>query len=179
MEQSDDTPFNRGKLMNIGFTETLTLGSPNHCFIFHDVDLLPQSDQNIYACTHQPRHMYSALDTFRYHLPYRRLFGGAIAMQKIHFEKVNGFSNIFAGWGGEDDDLYNRLEEKGLEIIRFSPTVASYVMMPHHTAVPSPNRWEHLADSLIQLRKDGLSNVKYIVNNHELRSLYTYYDVSM
>lgn len=25
------------------------------------------------------------------------------------FRKINGFSNAFWGWGGEDDDLWNRL----------------------------------------------------------------------
>lgn len=29
-------------------------------------------------------------------------------MTKEQYEAVNGFSNIFYGWGGEDDDLYNR-----------------------------------------------------------------------
>lgn len=29
-------------------------------------------------------------------------------MTKEQYETVNGFSNIFYGWGGEDDDLYNR-----------------------------------------------------------------------
>ncbi len=24
------------------------------------------------------------------------------------FEKINGYSNEFYGWGGEDDDLYRR-----------------------------------------------------------------------
>lgn len=27
------------------------------------------------------------------------------------FESVNGFSNAFSGWGGEDDDLSNRFDE--------------------------------------------------------------------
>ena len=64
VEQSDATTFNRAKLLNIGFVETLKIAKLD-CFIFHDVDLLPQNDFNIYACTHHPRHMYSAVDTFR------------------------------------------------------------------------------------------------------------------
>ena len=98
-------------------------------------------------------------------------------MQAEHFEEVNGFSNIFTGWGGEDDDLYNRLEEKGLTIIRFDPSVASYVMMPHYHAVPSPNRWDHLAESLVQFRQDGISTVEYTLEDYELKPLYTHYIV--
>jgi len=35
--------------------------------------------------------------------------GGVVAFSKHQFEKVNGFSNQFWGWGGEDDDLALRV----------------------------------------------------------------------
>ena len=54
--------------------------------------------------------------TFRYNLPYTGLFGGAIALTSEQFKKVNGFSNVFYGWGGEDDDFYSRLQTKGLKV---------------------------------------------------------------
>jgi predicted glycosyltransferase involved in capsule biosynthesis len=41
-------------------------------------------------------------------MPYGYIFGGVEAIWKEHFEKVNGFSNKYWGWGGEDDDLYHR-----------------------------------------------------------------------
>ena len=31
-----------------------------------------------------------------------------MALSKGQFEHVNGFSNQFYGWGGEDDDMYRR-----------------------------------------------------------------------
>ena len=43
-----------------------------------------------------------------FRLPYASIFGGAGSFKKEHFEKINGFSNKFWGWGGEDDDLYKR-----------------------------------------------------------------------
>ena len=44
-----------------------------------------------------------------YRLPYATIFGGVGAFVKDDFQKLNGFSNLFFGWGGEDDDLYKRL----------------------------------------------------------------------
>lgn len=41
-------------------------------------------------------------------VPYEGIFGGVTAFKAEHFERVNGFSNQFYGWGGEDDDMYNR-----------------------------------------------------------------------
>lgn len=63
VEQSSDGSFNRAKLMNVGFTEALKLYEWD-CFVFHDVDLLPMDDRNLYTCPDQPRHMSVAVDTF-------------------------------------------------------------------------------------------------------------------
>ena len=41
-------------------------------------------------------------------LAYTGLIGGATAFRTKHFEQVNGFTNKFFGWGGEDDDMWQR-----------------------------------------------------------------------
>lgn len=65
IEQEGEGPFNRAMLMNIGYTEALKLADYD-CFIFHDVDLLPEDDRNVYTCPEQPRHMSVAVDVFHY-----------------------------------------------------------------------------------------------------------------
>ena len=43
-----------------------------------------------------------------FRLKYPTIFGGVTAFTSQQFEKVNGFSNIFYGWEGEDDDMQSR-----------------------------------------------------------------------
>lgn len=67
IEPIKNLTFNRGLLMNIGFIESLKITNEKwDCFIFHDVDLIPEDDRNIYSCPEQPRHMSSAVNTFHY-----------------------------------------------------------------------------------------------------------------
>lgn len=63
IEQFDNKLFNRAKLLNIGAKVALEFGFP--CLILHDVDLLPLTRGNLYACTNLPRHMSANLDIFR------------------------------------------------------------------------------------------------------------------
>ena len=39
---------------------------------------------------------------------YTYIFGGAVLFKPYEFEQVNGFSNLYYGWGGEDDDMSGR-----------------------------------------------------------------------
>jgi len=39
---------------------------------------------------------------------YTSFFGGVNSFRPDHFQLINGFSNRFYGWGGEDDDLLYR-----------------------------------------------------------------------
>lgn len=47
------------------------------------------------------RHMSHAVSTLNYRLPYETIFGGVSALTTEQMKKVNGFSNLYFGWGGE------------------------------------------------------------------------------
>jgi len=56
--------FNRGKLLNIGFTEA-EKDYPYDCYLFHDIDQILENDKNLYRCRERPMHLsrfYSAKD---------------------------------------------------------------------------------------------------------------------
>ena len=59
------TRFNRALLMNIGYAEASKQANYS-CYIFHDVDLLPEDDRNLYSCPEHARHMSAAVDKFHY-----------------------------------------------------------------------------------------------------------------
>lgn len=54
--------------MNIGFKEAQKQLNRFQCFIFHDVDLLPEDDGNTYACPEvgKPRQMAFSIDIYDY-----------------------------------------------------------------------------------------------------------------
>ena len=54
--KAGDATFNRAKLLNVGYLEALKDHAWD-CFIFHDVDLVPENDHNLYTCDSQPKHM--------------------------------------------------------------------------------------------------------------------------
>jgi len=53
--------------------------------------------------------MSSSINVWRYNLLYHGAFGGVISILADQFQKVNGFSNLYFGWGAEDDDFLLRL----------------------------------------------------------------------
>ncbi len=39
---------------------------------------------------------------------YQRMFGGVTLFTPEEFRKINGYSDEYWGWGGEDDDMIGR-----------------------------------------------------------------------
>lgn len=65
-------------------------------------------------------------------LPYTSLFGGVTVLTTDQFRDVNGFSNMYWGWGGEDDDMFTRIFSRGYSITRPPEELARYKMSLHH-----------------------------------------------
>ncbi|KJH44759.1 N-acetyllactosaminide 3-alpha-galactosyltransferase [Dictyocaulus viviparus] len=118
VEQIDGQIMNRAKLLNVGFVESKKLYDWQ-CFLFHDVDVLPEDDRNLHTCPFEnPRHMAVALNKFDYKLAYEGMFGTSSALTTEQFLKTNGFSNRYWGWGGEDDDMYTSCRYKLLTLTK-------------------------------------------------------------
>ena len=158
--------FNRAMLMNIGFVEAMKRHD-YQCFVFHDVDLIPEDDRNIYSCPQQPRHMSVAIDKYDYLLDYKAYFGGVSALSASHFSLINGCSNLYFGWGGEDDDMRQRILAKGLNVTRYPMEIARYKMIKHTRDKHNEKNDERstlLSNATQRMSYDGINTLVYTVN---------------
>lgn len=179
IEQVDEFPFNRGKLMNVGYFESLNLNPSACCFIFHDVDLLPEDQRNIYSCSLSgPRHVCASINEFRYKLLYSSLFGGAVAISRGDFKDIHGFANIYYGWGGEDDDLSARVAQANKTIARWSD-VSKCFMLSHKKEHKSSVANTLLETASERFHSDGLSTLNYRVKRIKREALYTRISVQL
>ena len=100
--QDEGNPFNRGALINIGVRETNS--NPQDIFITHDIDINP-FEVTINTLYKPNLNHGCILGIYTSAWP---TLGGIIKFKKNDFMIMNGFNNFFWGWGGEDNDLYNR-----------------------------------------------------------------------
>uniref|UniRef100_A0A8C4NFD1 Beta-1,4-galactosyltransferase n=1 Tax=Eptatretus burgeri TaxID=7764 RepID=A0A8C4NFD1_EPTBU len=162
IEQASDLPFNRAMLFNVGYLEALK-DLAWDCFVFHDVDHIPENDRNYYGCGSMPRHFAHKLDKYMYILPYDEFFGGVSGLTTQQFKRINGFPNAFWGWGGEDDDLWNRVTFAGYNVSRPPGDIGKYKSIPHHHhgEVQFLGRYKLLRRSKERNFLDGLINLNY------------------
>ncbi|XP_025910512.1 beta-1,4-galactosyltransferase 4 isoform X2 [Apteryx rowi] len=172
--QAGSTKFNRAKLLNVGYLEAMKEENWD-CFIFHDVDLVPENDFNIYMCDTQPKHLVVGRNNTGYRLRYQGYFGGVTALTREQFSKVNGFSNSYWGWGGEDDDLRIRVEMQKMRVMRPSPDVARYTMIFHTRDQGNEENGERmklLRQVSRMWKTDGLNSCSYKLLSVEHNPLY-------
>ncbi|XP_037513471.1 beta-1,4-N-acetylgalactosaminyltransferase bre-4 [Rhipicephalus sanguineus] len=172
IEQGDNGGFNRAKLFNVGFVEATALYD-YQCFIFHDVDMIPIDDRNVYTCPEKPRHMSVNVNN-KSMVYYAQFFGGVSAVNKEQMLRVNGYSNKYWGWGAEDDDMSHRLEIYGYKIHRRPGKIARYATLAHVKSKPNDKRMSILKKWRSRLRKDGLNSLKYKRLDMAFKKFYTW-----
>lgn len=172
VEQGDKKPFNRAKLLNVGFD--YTKGEYDY-YCFHDIDMIPVKSD--YSYCERPTHLAAKAQQFDWALPYEQYFGGVTIFDKESFLEINGYCNEYWGWGAEDDDVYNRCSLKGVKIFRKQ---CSYESL-HHERDIDQDLYKKNVDLLGQTAKlpdggeklSGLSTLKYKVKKKERNHYYT------
>ena len=84
----------------------------------HDVDLIPINPQLKYSFPEEGNalHIASPETHPKYH--YDKFVGGILVLTSKDFQKLNGLSNRYWGWGLEDDEFYLRMKQGGIKVIR-------------------------------------------------------------
>ena len=162
VEQREGKPFNRGKLLNVGYHHTK--GSyDNYCF--HDVDLLPLAADYSYCAT--PTHLAVEVEQFGWRLAYYEYFGGVVIFDRESFSTINGYANKYWGWGAEDDDVFGRGAKKN---IRLNRKTGRFRSLPHDRRIDQ-EEYEKNIEKLKEFREsaadkimeDGLNTLQYEV----------------
>jgi hypothetical protein len=122
-EQTDDRPFNYGKLCNV---VTKEIGEEYTYFAFHDIDMLPISDECDYSFPDSPTHLATNVEAHDDKLPYPQYFGGVVLISREDFEKANGYSTEYWGYGFHDIDLLYRLQRSGAYLEKYQDLNQTY-----------------------------------------------------
>jgi GT2 family glycosyltransferase len=69
-----------------------------------------------------------------------KLTGCNIGISRVDLQAVNGFDEMFVGWGCEDDDLAYRIRKAGIRIASALGYTSAYHMW-HPTHPTRPDRW--------------------------------------
>ncbi|VDN30036.1 unnamed protein product [Dibothriocephalus latus] len=90
--------------------------------------------------------------------------GGVTAFSWRHIETINGASNLFYGWGGEDDELAVRLQLNNITVDRPSGTKGVFAEFDrNHPRERNPQRKELLKSKIVasRWRNDGINQTRY------------------
>lgn len=177
IEQDEGKLFNRGKLLNTGYTLALkdeeTKGNANPEYIItHDIDLIPnETIINKY-------YKMSGYDVIRILNGHTRSLGGIVKISTEAFAKINGFPNYIWGWGTEDRALFYRACIHKLSMttntntVRNKPHLANFKVLNHkitrHTKDEAISLLENKVfneytyeEQISHINKTGLKNLDY------------------
>lgn len=95
VEQCDDKrKFNRGKLLNFGYSVAKAKGFDT--LVFHDVDLLPSADITPwYYLKPAPGHIHHMARCWSRYNKSPAYLGGILAIRVSDFEQLDGFPNLY------------------------------------------------------------------------------------
>lgn len=143
---SDDEPYNRSQTLNAG---AALAKSP--LLVLHDNDfLVPAQYAAELAKRHDEGNEIIDLKRFMFYLtpdesrPERvvqnLLAGGSVAADRRAYDEIGGFDESFVGWGGEDNEFWDRASTRRVFAFGYFPLV-------HLWHAPQPEKAANEADA--------------------------------
>eukprot|EP01083_Nonionella_stella_P287956 980195_1 len=177
VEQANGRLFNRAALFNVGFLWGNEKWKECDYVIAHDIDEIPLHEDMDYGYPSRPIHLLRSRSKDNFRPLYSTNWGGNVAINNKHFKKINGYSNKFWGWGGEDDDFYNRIKSVIRDIAPQPPKHWKTWSLQHKRTEMVGSAYSSnvrvLSESIYprDCKTDGLTTLKYTVENVEENSL--------
>ncbi|KAM7541837.1 hypothetical protein Aperf_G00000003285 [Anoplocephala perfoliata] len=176
VEQVPNGSFNRGKLFNAAIREMDKINAAHNtsdrlfgynCFSFHDIDKLPIHPDSPYTCLSGPHNLLKERVVTNSRIStYSSFLGGVTMFTREHLELMNGASNSYIGWGGEDDDMWNRALMAKLRVFRPPYEKGRFIEFNyyHRRAInPLHQQNIHARNHTDIMLQDGLRQVEYKV----------------
>lgn len=163
VEQANDKPFNRAKLLNVGFLEN----KENDYFCFHDIDMLPTDEKCDYTFLNGVCKLSYYISQFNFIPRPDNELGGVTLIDKESFIKVNGYSNEYWGWGVEDEDFATRCRIKNIPFsvrtgkyfsLFHKPNGDTYGDIPSSFTIKNREYYKTLNDNMFD---SGINNIDY------------------
>ena len=162
VHQNDERLFNKGALMNIGFTyvrDKYPNIYKNLNFTFHDIDVMPAFKNQI---------PYKTIKgVVEHHYGFNHSIGGIYTFNGEDYETINGTPN-FWGWGWEDNAVHLRLLNHGIKIAKnhffnkLEPkTLEEFIEI--NTDKKRVFNFDHTKNLLIDIKKNN--SVEYGINS--------------
>mmetsp|Transcript_774 Transcript_774/g.1414 ORF Transcript_774/g.1414 Transcript_774/m.1414 type:complete len:369 (-) Transcript_774:778-1884(-) len=107
INQSDSYRFNQGSLMNVGVQVAIKYGCDY--IALHDVDLIPVHRTLSYQYPKEGVYHVSPNDLWLQYQTLREFLGGIAIMTVSSYLQIDGFANLYWGWGREDDEFLRRV----------------------------------------------------------------------
>lgn len=161
IEQADDKPFNRGKLLNVGFLETMFL-----FYIFHDVDFLPMRGSY--------RGAQGVTQMAKSNIQLTNYIGGVTMFNRNTFVESEGYHNDYFH-RAEDNEMWFNLKKKEIPVLyRF----AAFQQLPHDRTGPEfiPELWQK---AQLPRTNNMLKTCEYKLISKEVKDEYTHLKIEL
>ena len=178
-QDKDGSPFNIGKLKNIGFEIASKEDKYDH-IIFSDIDTIPDYDLMNYLFLKPKDEPFSLAYRGTRYEGHGAFLGALISFNTKTFKKINGYPNNFWGWGGEDISLSIRLTANKINTILYPEkgSVIDFEEKDNKTINIVSNKlknlekeelkYEKLYNDINTWKKNGLNSLYYNVLNTEI-----------
>jgi len=133
----DKYRFNRASLINIGFQYVTSPDRKTPCdyIVMHDVDLLPLNHDLPYKYPQPHSVTHVAAPGLHPKYNYSSFIGGILVVPSTVFRAVDGMSNVYWGWGLEDDEFFVRLKQSQTQVSSSSSYLSSLFTVRIHQSL--------------------------------------------